>query len=109
MTTLRPISEIGVHFSIGRKTDEIVHQQTFHESRIWCEWTDGVRFCCECWKHRSAEGISVRDALDEAGKSGWVVLDKYIICPCHQEDKIDPECGDIVRMLKYLESNKDGN
>jgi len=106
MTTFKPISEIGRSFFISRRADEIVHQQTFYESIISCEWTDGVRGCCECWKHRSTEKISTKDALDEASEAGWMILDGYIICPCHQEDEIDPECDDIAKMLKYLGSTK---
>lgn len=94
---------VGREVSLGR---EIVLQREIYESRIYCEWTDGERGCCEVWKHSDRYGISVRDAMDLASEDGWIVIAGKVVCPCHQADELDPECDDIKRMIEYFKTQE---
>lgn len=95
---IRPLDHVGVMVTIWR---EIVRQKVSHTSMIWCEWTDGVRGCCEVWRHDSDRGITIREALDKASAEGWLLVGGHPVCPCH-DDGEGGEDSDLKRMQKYL-------
>lgn len=90
----------GVEFSLGR---EIVREKVTYTSSIRCEWTDGMRGCCEVWKHESNHVISVREALELAAKDGWIVVCDRPVCGCHIDDPDDTDISDLSDMRKHFE------
>lgn len=96
-TNYVPLNRAGV--TIGVK--DLVEQETYYESRIHCEWTDGRGACCETWLHRDTYPISERDALELASNDGWILVMGKPVCGCHIDSE-DGEQKDISNMVKYL-------
>lgn len=97
------LDRVGVDFRLDM---EIVKEKVTYTSWIECEWTDGERGCCETWKHESKHDISVREALDRAGKDGWIVVCGRPVCGCHTDDPDDCDVQDLTDMKKYFEGEE---
>ena len=86
-----------------RDRRNVVRERIVQSVRIEYRWTDGERGCCETWKHDGEHRISRAEALYRAGQDGWIIVEGFPVCPCHQDDD-DPELADLTNMVKHLES-----